>query len=102
MTIPISHTTPEYEQQHNQRWHQLGAMTWAEILAEHTRVMHEHGLRTLTGHRGWTKSDYVSSILCIERETAVREFHFAEFGPGHEQCPTMNFVPRCPAMKERA
>lgn len=101
MTIPVPYTAPEFEQQHTARWHQLGAMTKPQVIAEYWRVMREHGMTSLTGHHGWTHQDYLSSVLCIEREDAVRAFHFAEFGPGHEQCLTVNFVPQCAAMKER-
>lgn len=97
----IAHTAPEFAQQHEQRWIELARMKMPALRAEYQRVMRAHNLTSLLGGPR-SHSDHVSAILWIEREEAVRVYHLAEFGPGHEQCPTMNFIPTCPAMKERS
>ena len=96
----ILHTAPEYAAQHEQRWHELAQMKMRALRAEYDRVMRAHNMTTLIGGPR-SHSDYVSAVLCIERSDAVRAFHLAEFGDGHEQCPQMNFRPCCQAMKER-
>ncbi len=75
-------------------WEQTATMRKAALVELHDTMMRERGSSYLTG-RPRTAQDYISAIMCMRRADAVRVAHLAEAGPGHEQCPMMNFRPYC-------
>ncbi len=79
----------------------LSGLGKAQLMALRSRMMRERGSVQVSGGPV-TAADYRDSILCMQRESAVRVGHFAEAGEGHERCGLMNFAPICGWVAEAA
>ena len=90
----------ERERARTRRWIQLGVLPKFKLVAEYTRLLRKHGaVQVYGGPR--TRQDYISAILLIERAQQDTADHLAEYGPGHEQCPWLDFKPICEEAKRR-
>ena len=82
-----------------QRRMQLSLMSKRQLIIMYRRMQRARGGVTVFGGPV-TKHDYVDAIECDERMARLQAAHLAEFGEGHEQCPSVNFTFRCDAVRD--
>ncbi len=91
----------EIEEQHRiqQRRFQLALMSKRDLVALYRRRQRIKGTVTVFGGPV-TKHDYIDAIECDERLARYQVAHTAQYGAGHERCPSVNFEFTCDVSRE--